>query len=247
MTTGELRQYTDAVGGNWSPIVLNEGKTNRIAFVSYFKNEYSIRTLERKEPLHTAATVGLRRARADHRLPGAAAAHAGRRQPAQEGTLREDVPRRAAAGERRRHQQRRHLRRHPGELRRRARRQAGELLRRLDLAVPHAVAVLRRPVAPLPVGAAGLLADAVLLRPERRLLLRSVDRAAPQPRRCDRDADGARRQRDRHLSVQPLSPRRALGRPDPARRGIQRSDAAGSSRRPTSRRCTASRCCATAR
>jgi hypothetical protein len=56
MTSGELRQYTDAVSGNWSPIVLNEGKTNRIAFVSYFKNEYSIRTLERKEPLHTAAS-----------------------------------------------------------------------------------------------------------------------------------------------------------------------------------------------
>jgi hypothetical protein len=56
LTSGELRQYTDAVGGNWSPIVLNEGKTNRVAFVSYFKNEYSIRTLERKEPLHTAAS-----------------------------------------------------------------------------------------------------------------------------------------------------------------------------------------------
>ena len=56
LTTGELRQYTDAVAGNWSPIVLNEGKNNRIAFVSYFKNEYSIRTLERKEPLHTAAS-----------------------------------------------------------------------------------------------------------------------------------------------------------------------------------------------
>jgi hypothetical protein len=57
LDSGELRQYTDAVGGNWSPIVLNEGKTNRIAFVSYFKNEYSIRTLERKEPLHTAASA----------------------------------------------------------------------------------------------------------------------------------------------------------------------------------------------
>ncbi len=56
LTTGELRQYTDAVGGNWSPIVLNEGKTSRIAFVSYFKNEYSVRTIERKEPLHTAAS-----------------------------------------------------------------------------------------------------------------------------------------------------------------------------------------------
>src|SRR6266852_4306625 len=57
LKSGELRQYTDAVGGNWSPIVLNEGKTSRIAFVSYSKNEYSIRTLERKEPLHTAASA----------------------------------------------------------------------------------------------------------------------------------------------------------------------------------------------
>ena len=56
LTTGELRQYTDALGGNWSPIVLNEGRTNRIAFVSYYKGDYSIRTLERKEPLHTAAS-----------------------------------------------------------------------------------------------------------------------------------------------------------------------------------------------
>src|SRR4026209_1212743 len=56
LTSGELRQYTDAVSGNWSPIVLNEGKGSRIAFISYFKNEYSIRTLERKEPLHTAAS-----------------------------------------------------------------------------------------------------------------------------------------------------------------------------------------------
>jgi hypothetical protein len=57
LTSGELRQYTDAAAGNWSPILLNEGKTNKIAFVSYFKNEYSIRTLERKEPLHTAASA----------------------------------------------------------------------------------------------------------------------------------------------------------------------------------------------
>jgi hypothetical protein len=56
LTSGELRQYTDAVGGNWSPVVLNDNKTNRIAFVSYFKGEYTIRTLERKEPLHTAST-----------------------------------------------------------------------------------------------------------------------------------------------------------------------------------------------
>ena len=50
-------QYTDAVGGNWSAVVLNEGQTSRIAFVSYYKGEYTLRTLERKEPLHTAASA----------------------------------------------------------------------------------------------------------------------------------------------------------------------------------------------
>jgi hypothetical protein len=56
MPSGELRQYTDAVGGNWSPIVLTDTKVNRIAFISYFKGEFTIHTLERKEPLHTAST-----------------------------------------------------------------------------------------------------------------------------------------------------------------------------------------------
>ena len=56
LKSGELRQYTDALGGNWSAIVLNDGKSNRIAFVSYYKGEYGIHTLERKEPLHTASS-----------------------------------------------------------------------------------------------------------------------------------------------------------------------------------------------
>jgi hypothetical protein len=57
LKNGELRQYTDTVGGNWSPAVLREGtNTNRIAFVSYYKGEYTLRTIERKEPLHTAAS-----------------------------------------------------------------------------------------------------------------------------------------------------------------------------------------------
>src|ERR1043166_2556556 len=33
-----------------------EGKTNRIAFISYYKGEFGIHTIERKEPLHTAST-----------------------------------------------------------------------------------------------------------------------------------------------------------------------------------------------
>jgi len=57
LNTNEMRQYTDALGGNWSVAVLNEGKTNRLAFVSYYKGEYTIHTMERKEPLHTASTT----------------------------------------------------------------------------------------------------------------------------------------------------------------------------------------------
>jgi hypothetical protein len=56
LMTGEMRQYTDAMAGNWSPIVLTEGQNKRIAFITYYKGEYGIHTLERKEPLHTAST-----------------------------------------------------------------------------------------------------------------------------------------------------------------------------------------------
>ena len=57
LTNGELKQYTDALGGNISPIVLSEGTNRRIAFIAYYKGEYGIHTLDRKEALHSAATA----------------------------------------------------------------------------------------------------------------------------------------------------------------------------------------------
>jgi hypothetical protein len=54
LKSGELREYTDAVGGNFSPAVLPGDKAPRIAFVSYYKGEYALNTLERKEPILTA-------------------------------------------------------------------------------------------------------------------------------------------------------------------------------------------------
>jgi hypothetical protein len=54
--TGELRQWTDAIGGNFSPVVLKDGKATRIAFVSYYKGEYGLHMLDRKEPLLKAST-----------------------------------------------------------------------------------------------------------------------------------------------------------------------------------------------
>ncbi len=54
LKTGELRQFTDAVSGNLSPIVLPGETAQRIAFVTYFKGEWGLHTLERKEPIQTA-------------------------------------------------------------------------------------------------------------------------------------------------------------------------------------------------
>jgi len=56
LRNGELRQYTDALGGILSPIVLNDAAGSHITFVTYYKGEWGIHTLDRKEPLHTAAS-----------------------------------------------------------------------------------------------------------------------------------------------------------------------------------------------
>jgi hypothetical protein len=58
LKTGELRQYTDALGGVLSPVVLSkDGSTPRLAFVDYYKGDYSLHTFDLKEPLHTAASA----------------------------------------------------------------------------------------------------------------------------------------------------------------------------------------------
>ena len=57
LTTGELRQYTDALGGNTSTVVLRQGNDDaKIAFVSYYKAEYELHVLDRREPIVTAAS-----------------------------------------------------------------------------------------------------------------------------------------------------------------------------------------------
>ncbi|MBM3771756.1 MAG: hypothetical protein FJW27_10850 [Acidimicrobiia bacterium] len=57
LNNGELRQYTDTLGGNLSAVVLKDGTNSRIAFVSYYKGDYSVHAIDRKEPLHTAASA----------------------------------------------------------------------------------------------------------------------------------------------------------------------------------------------
>jgi hypothetical protein len=58
MKTGELKQYTDALGGNVSPVVVNDGKAQpTIAFISYYKGDYELHELERRDPIVTAASA----------------------------------------------------------------------------------------------------------------------------------------------------------------------------------------------
>jgi len=58
LKNGELRQYTDTLGGNLSPAVLGgQAGAPRIAFVSYYKSDYTLEVLEPKEPLKTAASA----------------------------------------------------------------------------------------------------------------------------------------------------------------------------------------------
>ncbi len=57
LKNGELKQYTDTLTGNVSPIVLRDVKPSKIAFVTYYKGEYGIHTLPREEPLHTVASA----------------------------------------------------------------------------------------------------------------------------------------------------------------------------------------------
>jgi hypothetical protein len=52
----ELRQFTDTLTANTSPVVLRDTKPARIGFVTYYKGEYGIHVLTREEPLHTVAS-----------------------------------------------------------------------------------------------------------------------------------------------------------------------------------------------
>ena len=56
LKTKELRQFTDTLTANTSPVVLRDTKPARIGFVTYYKGEYGIHVLAREEPLHTVAS-----------------------------------------------------------------------------------------------------------------------------------------------------------------------------------------------
>jgi len=56
LKTGELKQLTDTIGGNFSPVILRDGQTTRTAFVSYYKGDYELHMLDRKDASMTVNT-----------------------------------------------------------------------------------------------------------------------------------------------------------------------------------------------
>ena len=55
LTSGELKQWTDAMGGNVSPVVIHQPGALRVAFVSYYKGENGIHFISGDKPIATVA------------------------------------------------------------------------------------------------------------------------------------------------------------------------------------------------
>jgi hypothetical protein len=57
LKNGELKQYTDSLGGNVSPVVLKDAKGPKVAFITYYKGDWGLHTLELTKPIKTANTA----------------------------------------------------------------------------------------------------------------------------------------------------------------------------------------------
>ena len=59
LENGSLQQYTDTATGNVNPVLIaseEEGEPDRFAFITYYKSEYGLHTVEREEPVFEALT-----------------------------------------------------------------------------------------------------------------------------------------------------------------------------------------------
>jgi Tol biopolymer transport system component len=55
LNTGDKIQYTDVIGGNFSPVVFREGDKERLVFTTFFKGEYRLFIMELPKPVATIA------------------------------------------------------------------------------------------------------------------------------------------------------------------------------------------------
>ena len=223
LKTNELKQFSDALSGNLSPVVLKDAPQNRLAFVTYFKGEYGLHTLERKDEITKVAS-------ADFGSPGPIVDF----QAPLMHTLVPDNKKKKGKFEKL------FLEGRPpvslgvtsggdvfggtqvtftdvlGD------QQFSLLVASVSQYPNHVVHVAEHGEAPA-VGRAGLQHDAVLLRPARRRPLRSVSEPVHRSRFRDRHPHHPGRHRLRDLPVQSLSPHRAVRRLQPVSGALQRS------------------------
>ena len=57
LKNGELREYTDALTGNVSPVPVKTDKGTKVAFITYYKGEYGLTTMELTKQLATASSA----------------------------------------------------------------------------------------------------------------------------------------------------------------------------------------------
>ena len=57
LKSGGLKQYTDALTSNVSPVALADPEGPKVAFVTYYKGEYGIHTLNLREPIAAATSA----------------------------------------------------------------------------------------------------------------------------------------------------------------------------------------------
>jgi hypothetical protein len=57
LKNGELRQFTDTIGGNTSAVVMPRGSQDpQVAFIGYYKGAWELHALEKRDPIITAAS-----------------------------------------------------------------------------------------------------------------------------------------------------------------------------------------------
>ena len=246
LQTGELRRYTDTATAALSPVVLHDGSLTRFAFVTYFKGDFGIHAIEEKQADLTVASSDFGapgpiidfQAPLQHTLVKANERKKGTfekmfldgRPPINVGvTNNGDIFGGTALtfsdvlGD-----------------------QQFNFYAVVDRAVPDAAVLLREPLAPAPVGDAGLLADAVLLRAGRR----AISTTRPTPTSA---ATRRRRRRRRAAGRSSASTRSTATRESSCRPGSCSSSSSTTTRacRPrrssTSSRPTAGSCSPTAR
>lgn len=56
LDTGDKEQYTDVIGGNFSPVIFRENGKDRVAFTSFFKGEYRLFIMDLPKPITVIAS-----------------------------------------------------------------------------------------------------------------------------------------------------------------------------------------------